>query len=621
MRKQNNQQKKHSDSAEKSLHGLQKPVERLRRLPWRSPYLLACVVIVLFLSLLAGFAFRYANRYLPRTVLAGVPVGGLTRAEAETRVMAKVATYLENTITLTYDTQSWEFKPQELGSTFQVSEALEQIWRKQKSDRSLVQVQKLLLSPFNLKSEELGFVSMSVEGDKIFSEKVRAKVEQPYNETSLEIDGKKVAIVDGKPGKKVAKSDFEKAFYRSFREGEKSFAINLEPFNPELTSEQAEDARRQAENLLAADWSIVFGQIGNGTLTAPILKSWIATKVKRDAAGVAEGLMLTFKKEEVTKIVKEWAQSFDRKAVNGRVAVVEGQVKVIEEGKNGTIVDVEKTVDSLILALEKSVTNGKRELPAVVRVEQPQVRQDNIVALGLKELIGTGTTDFTGSPANRRTNITLGQKNLDGKVVMPGEVYSTVNELGPIEESSGFAIGLVIKNNRTVPEAGGGICQVSTTLFRAVLNAGLPVTERANHSYRVSYYERGVGPGLDATIYGPHPDFRWKNDLGSAVLVQSFIKGNSITFELYGTKDGRSSTVSAPTILETLPVGPPIYTQTDTLFVGEQVQIETPRDGAKTLVTYTVMRDGKEINKQVFRSNYKAWPAQYMVGTKERPAQ
>lgn len=592
---------------------------KLPKVPWRSPYLIAVASILVVAGAATTYAFWYADRYLPRTYVAGIEVSGLTRQEAEAKLLAKVSQFGGQKLQLSFGDKKWEVSPSEFGTSFEVTTALESAWRTEKGGEMIQQLKKLATAPFSEHREELGFTAFSEDGRKQFAGSVLKDIEVSHNETTLAISSRSVTVLAGKPGKRLDDASFEASLYRAFVSGNPEVTLEVAPFQPELTTDQAQVARSQAEKLLTDTWYVRFGDVGNGVIEPSRLASWLTSEVARDGSGKAVSLKLALNTKLVEEAVADWAKNFDRGATNGRVGIVDGKVVVVAEGTNGLAVDQKETVQSLTSVLLNPTIPEKRDVKGIVSTAKPAVRSDTLASLGLTQLVGTGTTDFTGSPANRRTNITLGQKNLNGKLVMPGEVYSTVDELGPIEESTGFAVGLVIKNNRTVPEAGGGICQVSTTLFRAVLNAGLPVTERANHSYRVSYYERGIGPGLDATIYGPHPDFRWKNDLASAVLVQSFIKGNSLTFEIYGTSDGRVSTIEKPVILETLPVGAPIYIPTDTLFVGEEQKIESAHDGAKTIATYTVVRDGKEINRQVFRSTYKAWPAQYMVGTKERP--
>ena len=163
----------------------------------------------------------------------------------------------------------------------------------------------------------------------------------------------------------------------------------------------------------------------------------------------------------------------------------------------------------------------------IVEVD-PVEKLENFNDLGIKELLGSGHSNFYGSSANRRHNIRVGSNKLSGMIIKPGEEFSLVKALGDVNKETGYLFEMVIKGNKTVPEYGGGLCQVATTLFRAALQSGLPITERRNHSYRVSYYEPA---GTDATIYSPHPDLRFINDTGNNILIQARFESNDIYFD------------------------------------------------------------------------------------------
>jgi len=253
-------------------------------------------------------------------------------------------------------------------------------------------------------------------------------------------------------------------------------------------------------------------------------------------------------------------------------------------------------------------------------VKQP-VLDETAQELGIVELIGSAVTPFTSSPLNRIANIKNGAKFLTGILVKPGEEFSTLTALGRVDNTTGYLPELVIKGDRTVPEFGGGLCQVSTTLFRAVLNAGLPVLDRQNHSYRVSYYEKDgegnrIGPGLDATIYSHKPDFRFLNDTGNSILIQGFVEGDRLTFELYGTRDGRTATVDGPKTLSSSAPGEPVYIETDALPEGETKQIERAHPGGSATATYRVRYPDGTAKEQVFKSYYRPWPEKYLIGKK-----
>ncbi|MFH1537145.1 MAG: VanW family protein, partial [Patescibacteria group bacterium] len=208
----------------------------------------------------------------------------------------------------------------------------------------------------------------------------------------------------------------------------------------------------------------------------------------------------------------------------------------IQESENGKELNHEKTIAKINSDFIKNNIN-KSEL--AIDVTNPKVNPENLSELGIKELLGTGYTNFSGSPSNRRFNISKGADILHGLLIEPDETFSLIKTLGEIDGENGWLPELVIKENKTIPEFGGGLCQIGTTSFRMALNSGLPIVERKNHSYVVSYYNYNGKPGVDATIYDPSPDFKFKNDTGNWMLIQTHIDGNDLYFDMWGTSDGR----------------------------------------------------------------------------------
>jgi vancomycin resistance protein YoaR len=166
---------------------------------------------------------------------------------------------------------------------------------------------------------------------------------------------------------------------------------------------------------------------------------------------------------------------------------------------------------------------------------------------------------------------------------------------------------------------GGGVCQVSTTLFRAALNAGLPILERQAHAYRVSYYEQESFAGLDATVYSPKPDLKIQNDTPAHILIQArvFPQEFKLVFQLYGTADGRRATITNPRLWDQVAPPPPLYIDDPTLPKGEVRQVESPVWGAKAAFDWKVVRDGQILQERTFYSVYQPWQAVYLRGTKE----
>lgn len=228
--------------------------------------------------------------------------------------------------------------------------------------------------------------------------------------------------------------------------------------------------------------------------------------------------------------------------------------------KNGRATDftpptIGKELDRYNSALQilQSLELGKTEVRLAVKTTQPTTLLEDTNDLGIKELIGRGESKFNGSPANRRHNIKVGVSKMQGVIVKPGDEFSFNKYLGPVEADQGFKPELVIKKTGTVPELGGGLCQVSSTTFRAAMHAGLPILERRNHSYAVQYY---APQGTDATIYPGVTDFRFKNDTGNSILIWPYFKTNDhLVFDFYGTYDGREVKLGTPSSYDKKPDG------------------------------------------------------------------
>ncbi|MFH1430412.1 MAG: VanW family protein [Candidatus Uhrbacteria bacterium] len=253
------------------------------------------------------------------------------------------------------------------------------------------------------------------------------------------------------------------------------------------------------------------------------------------------------------------------------------------------------------------------ELP--VERTPPDIALRDTNDLGISELLGTGRTNYGASPANRIHNIKTGSKLLNGVLIPPGEEFSTINTLTPFDETNGYKAELVIKGNRTIPEFGGGLCQVSSTLFRAALYAGLPITERSPHAYRVGYYEPPVG--MDATIYNPQPDLRFLNDTNHHLLLVTRVDGTEPVYEIWGTSDGRSTTLTEPEVYNYVEPAETKYVETLDIPPGETKCVERAHTGADAKFTRTITQADGQITKTEFKSHYRPWQAVCLVGVEK----
>ncbi len=357
------------------------------------------------------------------------------------------------------------------------------------------------------------------------------------------------------------------------------------------------------------------------------LVSWLTLKSKEEL-GINNDKLNTFLSKTVAPLIDDPPQ-------NSRFEIQGGQLVEIQAGKAGEVVDVAKTADkisAIIPKVQKSfaatgnislalgeaasvgvsqVVGGVLKIPIDVIHADPKITKDTISQFKIKDLVGYASTNFAGGSLARQQNIATGAEKLNGLLIAPGEEFSTVNGLGPTTEEAGFVKEYVIKGDKTVKEIGGGLCQVATTLFRTALNAGLPITDRTNHSFIIHYY----GPGLDATIYGPEPDLKFVNDTGNYLLLQGAAKNNEVTFELYGVQDGRKVEISKPILSNLIPAPPTRFVPTAELSLGETKCSEIPKEGITADVTYTVTYADGMVKVKTFHSVYAPWQKVCLVGT------
>lgn len=230
--------------------------------------------------------------------------------------------------------------------------------------------------------------------------------------------------------------------------------------------------------------------------------------------------------------------------------------------------------------------------------------------LGIRQLLAEATTSFAGSSYERRYNIQLGASRLNGVQIAPGEIFSFARAMGEVSERTGFKKAFVISGEQTVEGVGGGMCQVSTTLFRSAYFAGLPIVQRRPHSYQVRYYQP---TGLDAAVFLPSLDLKFKNDTPGHLLIQSSVSSSQITFRIFGTKD-REVTWSNPVTLSRTPALPTRYIVSPELPAQRFVQVDWAAEGAAVQVYRTIRFSNGKVQKDTLTSTYRPWGAVYLVG-------
>ena len=379
--------------------------------------------------------------------------------------------------------------------------------------------------------------------------------------------------------------------------------LALEPVEPAIKKENTGSVVNSLERILARQALTVTADGQRWQISRDELVSWLEFQT------ASRELTIGLNKEKVGAFFEPIATAVNVEGRDAKFQLEGERVVAFQASQDGKALNVERSYE---LLNQYAVAGDADELALVVEVAPASVETDDLNNLGIKELLGRGTSNFAGSPKNRRHNIGVGVASLNGILIKPDEEFSLLKALGSIDAAHGYLPELVIKGDRTIPEYGGGLCQIGTTTFRAVLAAGLPITQRRNHSYRVGYYEPPVG--MDATIYDPAPDFRFRNDTGHYILFIARTENDQVIFEFYGTRDGRVASTTQPVVYNIVKPGEPRYIETDSLAPGEKKKVESAHNGASASFTYTVTYPDGTVKEEVFNSQYVAWKETWLVG-------
>lgn len=387
---------------------------------------------------------------------------------------------------------------------------------------------------------------------------------------------------------------------KNFKNGE--IKISTLSKESQIKSSDAEKAFSQARELFESAPYILSYKDKKWILSPEEIGSWFEFK-----RGGFNRIVLNFNQEKVLGYLQKTAKEINVDPVKPRLEIDNGRVIDFQVGQAGLVLNQEQSAAVLV----QSILNKIEKIDLVVEEIKPVSASKDADSLGIKELVGKGSSNFAGSPKNRRLNIAVGAEKLNGILIKPEEEFSLIQAIGPVDKEAGFLPELVIKGDRTIPEYGGGLCQIGTTMFRLAINAGLPITERTPHSYRVVYYEPA---GMDATIYNPWPDLKFINDTGHHLLLQTEIQDNELIFKFYGTSDGRKVETNEPKIFNIVSPGPPRFIKTGELPPGEKKKIESAHAGADAEFKNVVTFSNGVVREEIWKSHYRPWAEVWLVG-------
>lgn len=559
--------------------------------------------LLTILLLFTAYNLSFLGKIFPNTSVAGVSLAGKSVNDAITLLSQNVKPVEK--LELISQNQSFEITSGQIGLNINYSESAIAAFERFRTGNIMFDFEKRLTALF--RKTNLGLrLSVDEEALQKHLSVVAGQIETDPIYPSAKLSDGKVSVEKGKKGNQVdtkllrVKIGYVLAFVK-----DEPIEIPLKEIDPTLSDEKADLFQKRAELLIKKGLSFTYEEVSFPLNDVAMVK--LLDPVNE------------YNSDAIDLFIQKVSSDINREPQDSTFVFENGRVNEFTPAKDGLAVkdDVFKNMIIGNLRSLESSTESAKTLEIPVTKTAPKVQTGDVNNLGIKELIGKGSSKFAHSIANRIHNIELASSKFRGVLVAPGEVFSFNKTLGDVSNFTGYKQAYIIKDGKTVLGDGGGVCQVSTTLFRAVLNAGLPVLERRAHAYRVSYYEQGSPPGLDATVYDPTTDFKFKNDTEKNILIQPVFdrKNQSLVFELYGTGDGRKATISKPVVSDLVAPPEDLYIDEPSLPAGQIKQIDYKAWGSKVTFNYTVERGGEVIYKKTFVSNYHPWQAVFQRGT------
>lgn len=565
-----------------------------------------------------GYQQAYVERVYPGVMVADMAVGGLNRSEVAHMVEQRTAAYLARVITVQLGEETLSLTGEELGLQLDADLTAQQALAVGRSGETVND----LLRQFNLSQSAQPIepiIGYDAGPTDQFLATLAEQFYQPPQDARLMIqaDGQ-VSVRPSRWGRQLHVEATQARLEQAIFFGqEQPLEVVTQQIMPAVLELDLEPARQQALTLMENPLSLKY-------ITEDGVIRWeLDSNSMRGLLNLVESVdaqqkthfSVALSEERVRAYLEQLAPAIASEPVDGTwdVDVETDKLIFTEKSHAGRELDIEAAHEKIMAWADKP-TKAVR-LP-IIRTPATYSKA-NFTRLGLKEVVGEATSYFGGSSSGRFNNIALAASKFNGLIIPPGELFSFNHFLGEISADAGYDESLIISGNRTAVGVGGGVCQVSTTAFRAAFFGGFEIVERWAHGYRVSWYETNSGPGLDATIYTPDVDFKFRNDTDYHMLIQTEtdLDVGAITFRFFSTSSEREVEISDPIIQSEVAHGPPIYEPEPSMAPGTLYQVDWPKDGLEVSVTRVVSASGQIIHDDVIVSRYAPWRAVYKVGT------
>ncbi|MGI6278292.1 MAG: VanW family protein [Patescibacteria group bacterium] len=568
------------------------------------------IIILFILGAMVPVVYELAfnGRIYSGVSVQGIPLGNLTPQQAQEKLKEKIQEQIPETLIFQFEDQQWQLAVVDINLNFNVEKAITSAYQVGRKGTIINRLEKKLTAwqeGVNLNPD--WYFDQEIINKQV--DLIAQNVDKPGWPTQVFYQGTKIFVNPGREGVLVDQRKLkELTISQIIHLNQAPILIPTRTTNPVPDQEVIANLQKQAQNLAGKKITLI---------------------IEEEIFTINDADLVTFlhynpdtSKNNIANWVGDFANQVNRPPKNARFQFQEKELVMVEPSLSGRKIAEEaltKLIEENLSILINQDKPGEINLNLPAEVVPAEIRSENAGSLGIKEKIGHGESHYRGSSTSRINNIGVAAEELNGQLVAPEETFSFNNALGKVSAQAGYQIGYIIKDGQTVPGIGGGVCQVSTTLFRTILNAGLPIEERHPHAYRVGVYEQESQPGLDATVFAPSPDLKFKNDTGHYLLIQTTFLPQEwrLTIDFYGTSDGRKTSLSNFRLWDVTPPPPPLYIDDPSLPKDEVKQIDWAAYGAKAAFDWEVTRNGKILQKETFYSYYQPWQAKFLRGTRE----
>jgi len=594
-----------------------RPLRHRRRAPiWVGLVVVVFLLLALPVGAIYAVDFVYPNTILPGVSLNGEPIGGQSRADLIIKLRERYQSFEQQPVTLTFRNRVWQPTLSELGASFNIEQLANSAFALGRSGDLLTRAHDLWLL-WQTGVDLTPRLTVDLSQTQRYLLGLAPQIEQMPTDAALSLADARVIGQPSQPGTQLLIDATANDVLLALQQLQpQTVPVRTRQLAPLIDDTDLVVAQQVAAHLLRSPLELV---VGEETIIWPPERLAEFFQV----VPVDGQLTVQVDTDRLSRAVEGLAQIIDTGTAEPRLRFSDGRVRIVADGRPGRRLRQTEAITAIANALMQASPITRALVLPVDRVE-PQITAETLDSLGIVELVAEGRSSFAGSAPYRITNIRAGAARMNGVLIAPGEEFSFNRQLGEVNAEHGFVEGYAIIGNRTQLEWGGGVCQVSTTVFRAAFWAGLPITERHAHSFYISWYDRfGLGPngngqGLDAAIFTGVQDLKFVNDTGHWLLMQTSIDEQEqvLVVQLYGTRPNRDVQIEGPLIAnEVRAPTEPVYIDDPSLPRGTLRQTDVARNG-RDISIYRIITDSNgQQRRELFFTRFRPWPNIFLRGT------